>query len=265
MLGVFSKQVAPFPELDKSLNLHTSESVSAMENALAKYYTNEYANSFMVDIQPWCMLVITVAPTNSIIANRFQAKDDMFCILSGCIENIDDLAAKFHFNKDIDQPTMFIEAYKSQRRINDGPETKLQKDQREFYWLNLVRAAKGKFTIILFDNLKKTVFAATDRDAHLPFYWGIDVQGDLILTTNSDMARLGCQRAYSSFPKGCYISTADGLKTFDDQNTELEVEEDVDSVGVSYLKIVVVVESPSSGSGQGSTESVNSSLRSLTH
>ncbi|CAH8268402.1 unnamed protein product [Arabidopsis lyrata] len=265
MLGVFSKQVAPFPELDKSLNLHTSESVSAMENSLAKYYTNEYANSFMVDIQPWCMLAITVAPTNSIIANRFQAKDDMFCILSGSIENIDYLASKFHFNKDIDQPTMFIEAYKSQRRINDGPETKLQKDQREFYWLNLVRAAKGKFTIILFDNLKKTVFAATDRDAHLPFYWGIDVEGDLILTTNSDMAQLGCQRAYGSFPRGCYISTSDGLKTFDDQNTELHVEEDVDSVGVSYLNIVMVVESPSSGSGQGSTESVNSSLRSLTH
>lgn len=98
------------------------------------------------------------------------------------------------------------------------------------------------------------IFVLQDRDAHLPLYWGIDVIGDLVLTMDSEMAQLGCQRAYGSFPKGCYISTADGLKTFDNQDKELDVEEAVDSAGKSYMK--VIVNSASSGHGlEGSTES----------
>ncbi|XP_010431295.1 PREDICTED: uncharacterized protein LOC104715600 [Camelina sativa] len=167
--------------------------------------------------------------------------------MSGSIENINELAVPFHFNKETDQLTIVLEAYRSQRRVNDGPESKLSKDQREFYWLSFVKALKGKFTILLFDNLKKTLFATTDRDAHLPFFWGIDVKGDLVLTIDSEMAKLGCQRAYGCFPRGCYISTADGLKALDDKNKVLYVEEDVDSVGHSYMKVVFDVDSNSTG------------------
>ncbi|KAL1199912.1 Stem-specific protein TSJT1 [Cardamine amara subsp. amara] len=246
MLAVFAKEVAPFPELDNSLNLYTEESVSAMEQGLAKHYTSVIPNSFLIDLQPYCMLATTVDQKNSIIPRFFQAKDDIFCILRGTVENKDDLDALFEFNKDNDQITMFMEAYKSQR----GSETHVEKEQREHHWLRLIRAVKGKFSIVLFDNLNKTLFAATDRDAHLLLYWGIDVKGDLVLTMDAKMAQLGCHKAYGSFPKGCYISTADGLKTFDNKNKEINMKEAVDSEGKSYMKVIV-----SGASSQGSTDS----------
>lgn len=43
---------------------------------------------------------------------------------------------------------------------------------------------------------------------------------------NFEMAKLEYHKAYGSFPKGCYISIIDGLKTFDDPNKELDVEVD---------------------------------------
>lgn len=43
---------------------------------------------------------------------------------------------------------------------------------------------------------------------------------------NFEMDKLEYHKAYGSFPKGCYISITDGLKTFDDTNKELDMEVD---------------------------------------
>lgn len=66
MLAVFAKEVAPFPEL-KSQNLYTSESISAMENGLAKHYTSVIPNTFLIDLQPFCMLATTLDQKDPII------------------------------------------------------------------------------------------------------------------------------------------------------------------------------------------------------
>ncbi|CAA7019169.1 unnamed protein product [Microthlaspi erraticum] len=236
MLAIFDKTVATIPK-PEGLELHTAESVSALKDeCLSSYFASKYPGSIEIDRRPACMICSKTDVRDPISPSVFAMKDDIFCFLRGRIENIPDRLTVYKVKKEInDQANILIDAYITQRRRDgdDGPEPKSQKTIRQFYWFSLLKGFRGNFAFVLFDARKNIMFAATDvgADTGLPFYWGTDVEGNLLLSSDVEIIKQGCDKSYGSFPKGCYIMTSMGLRSFADPHKELEVEQARDNVG----------------------------------
>lgn len=41
-----------------------------------------------------------------------------------------------------------------------------------------------------------------DADGSVPFFWGNDAEGHLVLSDNTEMMKKGCAKSYGPFPKG---------------------------------------------------------------
>ena len=41
-----------------------------------------------------------------------------------------------------------------------------------------------------------------DADGTVPFFWGTDAEGHLVLSDDSAIVKKGCSKSYSPFPKG---------------------------------------------------------------
>lgn len=41
-----------------------------------------------------------------------------------------------------------------------------------------------------------------DEDGSVPFFWGTDAEGHLIVSTDSEIVKKGCGKSFSPFPKG---------------------------------------------------------------
>lgn len=74
--------------------------------------------------------------------------DDIFCLFQGHIENLPFLKQQYGLSKVTNEAIIVIEAYRTLRDRGPYPVDKV------------VRDFQGKFAFILFDGVKKTVFAA---------------------------------------------------------------------------------------------------------
>lgn len=41
-----------------------------------------------------------------------------------------------------------------------------------------------------------------DADGSVPFFWGTDAEGHLVLSTDGEVAKKGCGKSFAPFPKG---------------------------------------------------------------
>lgn len=41
-----------------------------------------------------------------------------------------------------------------------------------------------------------------DADGTVPFFWGTDAEGHLVLSDDTAIVKKGCSKSYSPFPKG---------------------------------------------------------------
>lgn len=145
----------------------------------------------------------------------FAVVDDIFCIFRGHIENLPFLRQQYGLSKVTNEAIMVIEAYRTLRDRGPYPVDKV------------VRDFHGNFAFILFDGTNKTVFAAAvttlfliwvffdffwewiwlfvhvqDADGTVPFFWGTDAEGHLVLSDDTAIVKKGCSKSYSPFPKG---------------------------------------------------------------
>lgn len=114
---------------------------------------------------------------------------------------------------------MVIEAYRTLRDRGPYPVDKV------------VRDFHGNFAFILFDGTNKTVFAAADADGTVPFFWGTDAEGHLVLSDDTAIVKKGCSKSYSPFPKGCFFTSSGGLRSFEHPKNQLKPVPRVDSSG----------------------------------
>lgn len=146
----------------------------------------------------------------------FAVVDDIFCVFRGHIENLPFLRQQYGLSKVTNEAIMVIEAYRTLRDRGPYPVDKV------------VRDFHGNFAFILFDGTNKTVFTAAvnyyyssslicvffengfwwfvvhvqDADGTVPFFWGTDAEGHLVLSDDTAIVKKGCSKSYSPFPKG---------------------------------------------------------------
>ncbi|XP_075477873.1 stem-specific protein TSJT1-like [Primulina tabacum] len=218
MLAVFDKSVAKSPEA--LIQNSETQTVCALKNGfLATHFSSVHPASVVINIDSSGFMAYSSDKQNPILPRLFAVVDDIFCLFEGHIENVAHLKQQYGLNKTANEVIIVIEAYRSLRDRGPYPA-----DQ-------VVRDIKGKFAFILFDSASKTAFIASDADGSIPFFWGTDAEGHLVLSNDGEVGKQGCGKSFAPFPKGCFFTSSGGLRSFEHPINELKAVPRVDSSG----------------------------------
>ncbi|PIN06673.1 hypothetical protein CDL12_20777 [Handroanthus impetiginosus] len=218
MLAVFDKSVAKSP--DALLQNAQTGSVSALKDGfLATHFSSGHPGSVIINLASSGFLAYTSDKQNPILPRLFGVVDDIFCLFEGHIENVAHLKQQYGLNKTANEVVIVIEAYRTLR--DRGPYPAEQ----------VVRDIQGKFAFILFDSASKATFIASDADGSVPFYWGTDAEGHVVLSNDVEVVKQGCGKSFAPFPKGCFFTSSGGLRSYEHPVNELKAVPRVDSSG----------------------------------
>ncbi|KAH6808932.1 aluminum induced protein with YGL and LRDR motifs [Perilla frutescens var. frutescens] len=228
MLAVLNKSVAKSPDA-----LQQNGAVSALKDGfLATHFSSVHSGSFVINLASSGFVAYSSAKQNPLLPRLFAVVDDIFCLFEGHIENVAQLKQQYGLNKTANEVIIVIEAYRTLR--DRGPYPAAQ----------VVRGIQGKFAFILFDATSQSTFIASDEDGSVPFFWGTDAEGHLVVSTDSEIVKRGCGKSFAPFPKGCFFTSSGGLRSYEHPN-ELKAVPRVDSSGeVCGLTFKVDEESP---------------------
>ncbi|XP_057489081.1 stem-specific protein TSJT1-like [Actinidia eriantha] len=217
MLAVFDRSVAKCPE---ALQSPHSGSVSALKDAfLSQQFASSHTGSVNINLGASGLMAYSIEKQNPLLPRLFAVVDDIFCLFQGHIENVAHLKQQYGLNKTANEVIIVMEAYRTLR--DRGP---YSADQ-------VMRDLHGKFAFILYDSSSKSTFVAADADGNVPFFWGTDSEGYLVLSDDSEIVKKGCGKSFAPFPKGCFFTTSGGLRSFEHPLNELKPVPRVDSSG----------------------------------
>lgn len=165
------------------------------------------------------LIVYSLDKQNPLLPRLFAVVDDIFCLFQGHIENVALLKQQYGLNKTANEVIIIIEAYRTLRDRGPYPA-----DQ-------VVRDIQGKFAFILYDSASKATFVAADPDGNVPFFWGTDSEGHLVLADDAEVVKKGCGNSFAPFPKGCFFTSSGGLRSYEHPHNELKAVPRVDSSG----------------------------------
>ncbi|KAK8985382.1 hypothetical protein V6N11_068639 [Hibiscus sabdariffa] len=72
---------------------------------------------------------------------------------------------------------------------------------------------------------------ASDADGSVPFFWGTDADGHMVLADDEEIVKKGCGKSSAPFPKGCFFTSSGGLRSFEHPQNELKAVPRVDGSG----------------------------------
>ncbi|XP_043690653.1 stem-specific protein TSJT1 [Telopea speciosissima] len=217
MLAVFDKSIAKSPE---GLQSPDSESVSAFKDGfLAQHFSSVHPASVTINLGSAGVMAFTTDKQNPLLPRLFAVVDDIFCLFQGHIENIALLKQQYGLNKAANEVSIVIEAYRTLRDRGPYPANQV------------VRDLGGKFVFVLYDSSSKTTFIAADADGSVPFFWGNDSEGHLVLSDDKEIVKKACGKSFAPFPKGCFFTTSGGLRSYEHPMNELKAMPRIDSSG----------------------------------
>ncbi|XP_042054872.1 stem-specific protein TSJT1-like [Salvia splendens] len=217
MLAVFNKSVAKSP--DALQQAPENGAVSALKDGfLAAQFSSTHPGSFLINLASSGVIAYSSARQNPLLPRLFAVVDDMFCLFEGHIENIAVLKQQYGLNKTANEVSIVIEAYRTLR------------DRGPYPAEHVVRGIEGRFAFVLFDATSQSTFIAADVDGSVPFFWGTDAEGHLVVSTDTEIVKQGCGKSFSPFPKGCFFTSSGGLRSYEHLN-ELKAVPRVNSSG----------------------------------
>uniref|UniRef100_M0ZQI7 Aluminum-induced protein n=1 Tax=Solanum tuberosum TaxID=4113 RepID=M0ZQI7_SOLTU len=116
-------------------------------------------------------------------------------------ENVAHLKQQYGLNETANEVIIVIEAYRTLRDRGPYPPDQVVKD------------IHGKFAFVLYDSASKSTFLA-DVDGSVPFFWGTDSEGHLVLSDDADIVKQGCGKSFAPFPKEFLMSYCVGCGAF---------------------------------------------------
>ncbi|KAL7081144.1 hypothetical protein ACP275_14G021100 [Erythranthe tilingii] len=218
MLAIFEKSVVKSP--DALVQNQQGESPSAMKDGfLAKHFSSVHPGSVVINLASSGSMAYSSHKQNPLLPSHFAVVDDIFCLFKGHIENVAHLKQQYGLTKIANEVIIVIEAYRTLRDRGPYPA-----DQ-------VVREIQGKFAFILFDTTSKATFIASDGEGSVPFFWGADAEGHLVLSDDGEVVKHGCGKSFAPFPKGCFFTSSGGLRSYEHPVNELKAVPRIDSSG----------------------------------
>ncbi|KAG2722241.1 hypothetical protein I3843_02G104300 [Carya illinoinensis] len=217
MLAVFDKSVAKSPEALHSP--HSGPVLALKDGVLVNHFCSTHPGSVTVNLGSQGLISYSLNNQNPLLPRLFAVVDDIFCLFQGHIENVALLKQQYGLNKTANEVVIVIEAYRTLRDRGPYPADQVVKD------------IQGKFAFILYDSASKAAFIAADADGSVPFFWGTDSEGHLVLSDDDETVKKGCGKSFAPFPKGCFFTSSKGLRSFEHPLNEVKPVPRVDSSG----------------------------------
>lgn len=142
----------------------------------------------------------------------FAAKDEIFCMFEGTLENLPRLKQQYGLGKNANEVVLVMEAYKALR------------DRAPYPANHMVAHLIGQFAFIIFDKVTSTVFVASDQEGKVPLFWGITADGYLAFSDDVDILKGACGKSLASFPPGCFFSSATELRSYEHPKNKVTAE-----------------------------------------
>ncbi|CAL9160970.1 stem-specific protein TSJT1-like [Musa acuminata AAA Group] len=215
MLAVFDRTVAKIPE---GLRAPAAE-LGEGGGRLMGHFSATRDGAVVVNLGSGGAMAYTPEKHNPFFPRFLAVVDNVFCLFQGHVENIASLKQLYGLGKTTNEAIIVIEAYKTLR------------DRGPFPASQVVRDLRGHFAFVLFDISSNSTFIAADADGRVPFFWGADSEGHLVLSDDVDIVKKGCGRSFAPFPRGCFFTTSGGLQSFQHPLNELKAIPRVDSQG----------------------------------
>ena len=203
MLGVFSGEVVEAPvKLVTAGSQTPSPKTRAVE--LVSQFTSRSAPAVSVQIGSLGTLAYSHSNESPFRPRSFAAKDDVFCVFEGVLDNLGSLRQQYGLSKRTNEAVLLIEAYKALRDRAPHPPS---------FMLGLL---DGNFSFVLFDGNTSTLLVASDQDGKVPLFWGITSDGYVAFADDLDLLKGSCGKSLAPFPAGCFFSNAlGGLKSYE--------------------------------------------------
>lgn len=217
MLAVFDATVAKCPK--ELIEEDGGGDIVGGAAAIVKHYAATKEEVVIVGLGSCGSLAYSAKYNNPFIPRLFASIDDIFCSFQGLLENLAILTQQYGLSKRDNEATVAIEAYRTLRDRGPYPATQV------------VRHFRGKFSFILFDSSTKSAFIAANSEGGIPFYWGADPEGNMVLSDDVEIVRKSCGRSFAPFPKGCFFTTSKGLQSYEHPLNEVRAVPRVDSQG----------------------------------
>eukprot|EP00252_Welwitschia_mirabilis_P022313 TRINITY_DN6000_c0_g1_i1.p1 TRINITY_DN6000_c0_g1~~TRINITY_DN6000_c0_g1_i1.p1 ORF type:complete len:238 (+),score=9.69 TRINITY_DN6000_c0_g1_i1:193-906(+) len=211
MLAVFQNSLASAPEELYALGGNTSPGAARCDSsALFESFENLNPNTISLKIKDVCTMSYAREKRDLTKPRLFGAKDDIFCVFEGALENLPSLRQQYGLSKTVNEVILIIEAYKTLR------------DRAPYPASHVVGHLSGHFAFVLLDRATGTVFAAKDSNGKIPLFWGITADGSLAFSDNAELLNLSCGKSLASFPQGCLFLSNLGLRSYENPRDKVK-------------------------------------------
>ncbi|KAE8709931.1 transmembrane emp24 domain-containing protein p24beta3-like [Hibiscus syriacus] len=193
MLAIFEKSIAKSPD---ALNVPSDSGTDlALNNGyLAAPFASIHPGSVTDNLGSSGFMAYSLEKQNPLLPRIFVVVDDIFCLFQGHIENV--VVLKGHYPPN-----------------------------------QVVRDIQEKFAFVIYDSSSKATFIVSDADVSVPFFWGTDAEGHLVLANDTETLKKACGKSFAPFPKGCFFTSSGGLRSYEHPLNELKPVSRVDSSG----------------------------------
>ena len=140
----------------------------------------------------------------------FAAKDDIFCLFEGVLDNLGNLNQQYGLSKGANEVLLVIEAYKTLR------------DRAPYPASFMLSQLTGSYAFVLFDKSTSSLLVASDPEGKVPLFWGITADGSVAFSNDIDLLKGSCGKSLAPFPQGCFYSNAlGGLKCYENPKNKV--------------------------------------------
>lgn len=203
MLAIFKSSVASAPEElripgDRSPNYPKKDS-----SDLLRSFLGGFPHAISLKVEGMGDMAYTHEKQDLLRPRSFAAKDEIFCLFEGTLENLMSLRQQYGLSKSVNEGLFVIEAYKTLR------------DRAPYPASHVVGHLDGQFAFIILDRATASIFVATDPYGKIPFFWGITADGSLAFSDDAELLKGACGKSLASFPQGCFFSNALSLRSYE--------------------------------------------------
>ncbi|XP_027360871.1 stem-specific protein TSJT1-like isoform X1 [Abrus precatorius] len=211
MLGIFSSAVVSPPEELVAAGSRTPSPKTTAGTLLKRFIENKGLDSAVsLQVGEHVRLAYTHHNESPWHPRSFAAKDEIFCLFEGALDNLGSLRQQYGLAKSANEVILMIEAYKALR------------DRAPYPPNHVVGHLSGAFAFIVFDKSTSTLFVASDQNGKIPLYWGITADGYVAFADDADLLKGACGKSLASFPQGCFYSTSvGGLRCYENPKNKI--------------------------------------------
>lgn len=209
MLGVFSGAVVTPPDELVAAGSRTP-SPKITSTALVNRFLQNNSSAVSVQIGDQCQMAYTHQNESIFLPRSFAAKDEIFCLFEGVLDNLGSLKQQYGLGKSANEVMLVIEAYKALR------------DRAPYPPNHVVGHLDGNFAFVVFDKSTSTLFVASDQVGKVSLSWGITADGFVAFADDVELLKGACGKSLASFPQGCFFSTAaGGLRSYENPKNKI--------------------------------------------